>query len=35
MNVYAHLLPGVQEEAVANLEAMLQQVGSEPDEAEG
>jgi integrase len=35
MNVYAHLLPGVQEEAVANLEAMLQKVDSQEEEAEG
>jgi integrase len=33
MNVYAHLLPGVQEETVANLETMLQQVDSQQEEA--
>jgi len=32
MNVYAHLLPGVQEEAVVNLEEMLRQVASKAEE---
>ena len=31
MSVYAHLLPGVQEQAVANLEAMLKRVENEPE----
>jgi hypothetical protein len=31
MNVYAHLLPGVQEEAVASLEALLQRAESKPE----
>ena len=34
MNVYAHLLPGVQEEAVANFEAMLTQARNKPEKAE-
>ena len=31
MNVYAHLLPGVQEEAVASLEALLQRTECKPE----
>lgn len=35
MSVYAHLLPGVQEEAVANLEAMLKRVENESEKQVG
>jgi integrase len=35
MTVYGHLLPGVQEEAVANLEAMLKRVENEPEKQVG
>lgn len=34
MNVYAHLLPGVQEEAVSNFEAMLQKADSQEEGAD-
>jgi integrase len=35
MNVYAHLLPGVQEEAVANFEAMMNRAENEPKKQVG
>jgi len=35
MSVYAHLLPGVQEQAVADLEAMLKRVENEPEKQVG
>ena len=35
MSVYGHLLPGVQEEAVANLEALRKRVESEPEKQIG
>lgn len=35
MSVYAHLLPGVQEQAVADLEAMLKRVESESEKKVG
>ena len=35
MSVYGHLLPGVQEEEVANVEAMLKRAENEPEKQVG